>query len=105
MLKLKLTGWIINKEESNVSLSYSESLFHIPKYEIIGFTVIVYSFSLPDDHVLYKNYIRFMGNVTASNLIYDLQKYFLCGGCTVSSEKLINHIVPLPLYLKLTKQN
>ena len=59
VLKLKLTGWIINKAESNVSLSYSESLFHVPKHEIIGFTVIVYSFSLPDyhDHVLYKNYI------------------------------------------------
>ena len=35
-----------------------------------------------------------MGNATVSNLIYDLQKYFLCGGCTVSSEKLIDHIVP-----------
>ena len=34
-----------------------------------------------------------MVNVTVSNLIYDLQKYFLCGGCTVSSEKVINHIV------------
>ena len=35
-----------------------------------------------------------MGNVTVSNLIYDLQKYFLCGGCIVSSENLINHRVP-----------
>ena len=34
-----------------------------------------------------------MGNVTVSNLIYDLQKYFLCGGCTVSSEKFMNHIL------------
>ena len=77
-LKLKLTGWTINKAESNVPLSYSEPLFHVPKYEIViddglGFTVIVYGFSLPDDHVLYKKYIRFMGNVTVSNLIYDLQ--------------------------------
>ena len=80
-LKLKVTGWTINKAESNVSLSYSEPLFHVSKYEIIindglGFTVIVYGFSLPDDHVLYKKYIRFMGNVTVSNLIHDLQKYF-----------------------------
>ena len=30
-LKLKLTGWTINKAESNVSLSYSEPLFHVPK--------------------------------------------------------------------------
>ena len=83
----------------NVTLTYSEPLFHVPKYEIIiddglGFTVIVYGFSLPDYHVLYKRYKRFMGNVAVSNLIYDLQKYFLCGGFTVSSEKLINHIVP-----------
>ena len=35
-----------------------------------------------------------MANVTVSNLTYNLQKYFLCGGCTVSSEKLINHTVP-----------
>ena len=56
-------------------------------------TVIVHGFSLPDDHVLYKKYIRFTVNVTVSNLIYDLHKYFLCGGCSVSSEKLINHIV------------
>ena len=80
-LKLKVTGWTINKAESNVSLSYSEPLFHVSKYEIIindvlGFTVIVYGFSLPDDPVLYKKYIRFMGNVTVSNLIHDLQKYF-----------------------------
>ena len=97
-LKLKLTGWTINKAESNVSLSYSEPLFHLPKYKIIidddlGFTVIAYGYSLRDDHVLYKKYIQFMGNVTVSNLIYDLQKYFLCGGCTVSSEKFMNHIV------------
>ena len=60
--KLKLTGWTINKAESNISLSYSEPLFHVPKYGIIiddglGFTVIVYSSSLPDDHVLYKKHI------------------------------------------------
>ena len=30
-LKLKLTGWTINKAESNVSLGYSEPLFHVPK--------------------------------------------------------------------------
>ena len=35
----------------------------------------------------------YMG-IWASDLIYHLQKYFLCGSCTVSSEKLINHIVP-----------
>ena len=98
-LKLKLTGWAIDEAENNITLSYSEPLFHVPKYEIIiddglGFTVVFYGFSLPDDHVLYKKYKRFMGNVTVSNLIYDLQKYFLCGGCRVSSEKLINHIVP-----------
>ena len=60
-LKLKLTGWTINKAESSVSLSYSELLFHVPKYEIIiddglGFTVIVYGFSLPGDHVLFQKY-------------------------------------------------
>ena len=32
--------------------------------------------------------------ISVSDLIYHLQKYFLCGSCTVSSEKLINHIVP-----------
>ena len=32
----------------------------------------------------------FMGSVTILNLIYEKQ---LCGGCTVSSEKLINHTV------------
>ena len=98
-LKLKLIGWIIDEAENNVTLSYSEPLYQVPKYGIIindglGFTVTVYGCSLPDDHVLYKKYKRFMGNVTVSNLIYDLQKYFLCGGCRVSSEKLINHIVP-----------
>ena len=98
-LKLKLIGWIIDEAEINVTLSYSEPLYHVPKYETIiddglAFTVIVYGFSLPDDHVLYKKYKLFMVNVTVSNLIYDLQKYFLCGGCTVSSEKVINHIVP-----------
>ena len=54
---------------------------------------LVYCYSLPDDIALYKKYKRFTGNVTVSNLIYALQKYFLCVGCTVSSEKLINHIV------------
>ena len=48
-LKPKLTGWTINKAESNVSLSYSEPLFHVPKYEAIiddglGFTVIAYGY-------------------------------------------------------------
>ena len=35
----------------------------------------------------------YMG-IWVSDLICDLQKYFLCGSCTVSSEKLIKHIVP-----------
>ena len=48
-LKPKLTGWTINKAESNVSSSYSEPLFHVPKYEAIiddrlGFTVIAYGY-------------------------------------------------------------
>ena len=48
-LKPKLTGWTTNKAESNVWLSYSEPLFHVPKYETIiddglGFTVIVYGY-------------------------------------------------------------
>ena len=99
LLKLKLTGWITNEAGSNVTLSYSETLFHAPKYKIIiddelGFALTVYGFSLPNDHILYKKYKRFMVNVTVSNEIYDLQKYFLCRGCTVSSEKLNNHIVP-----------
>ena len=60
-LKLKLTGWIINDTESDVTLSYSKPLFHAPKYGMIiddglGFNVIVFGFSLPDDHVLYKKY-------------------------------------------------
>ena len=68
-LKQKLTGWVANEAESNVTLLYSKPLFHVPKYEIIiddglGFTVIVYGFSLPDDHVLYKKYNQSMGNVT-----------------------------------------
>ena len=80
-LKLKRTGWIINEAESDVTLNYSELLFHLSKNEIviddrIGFTVIVYGLRLPDDHVLYKKYKQLMGNVTASNLIYDLQKHF-----------------------------
>ena len=55
-LKVKLTGWIIDEAENNVTLSYSKPLFHIPKYEIIiddglGFTALIYGFSLPDDHV------------------------------------------------------
>ena len=99
LLKLKLTGWITNEAGSNVTLSYSETLFHAPKYKIIiddelGFALIVYGFSLPNDHIFYKKYKRFMVNVTVSNEIYDLQKYFLCRGCTVSSEKLNNHTVP-----------
>ena len=67
-LKLKLTSWIIDEAENNVTLCYIEPLYHILKYEIIiddgiEFTVIVYGFSLPDDHVLYKKYKRFLGNV------------------------------------------
>ena len=68
-LKLKLTGWVINKAESNVTLSYSEPLFRVSKYEIIindglGFAAIVYGFRLPDDHVLHKKYIQFMGSIS-----------------------------------------
>ena len=38
--------------------------------------------------------MQFMGNLAVSKLIYDLQKYFLCGCCTGSSEKLVNPIMP-----------
>ena len=60
-LKPKLTCGIIDEALSNITLSYSKPLFHIPKYKInindgLGFTVKVYGCNLPDNHILYKKY-------------------------------------------------
>ena len=98
---LKLAEWIVVCSEDRVILQKQEADCFIPRYEIciddsLGYYIQVYGWLLPEDHPLYTVHHRSMRNISASNLVADLEKYKICCGSsvTLASMHTVNHIVP-----------
>ena len=78
----------------------------IPKYEVIiddslEFTVVVFNWILPENHLIYKNNCRTMRNVTVSQLVHEIQSYNFCTGITdIQSSELLQHSIPKNLDLE-----
>ena len=73
----------------------------LPHLEIImddsiGLTVKVFGSYLPEDHPLYLDYRRTVRIVTVSNLIKQLEGYWLRDGVSTTelNGKLYHHVIP-----------
>ena len=88
--------------EDRIVLTKMVDPYMLPPLEIImvdslGFTEKVFGSYLPEDYPLYLNYRRTVRNVTVSNLIRQLEGYWLCDGVSTMelNGKLNHHVMPL----------
>ena len=109
---LKLAEWNVVCSEDRVILQKQEADCFIPRYEIciddsLGYYIQVYGWLLPEDHPLYTVHHRSMRNISASNLVADLEKYKICCGSsvTLASMHTVNHIVPRKFHPLIEESN
>ena len=101
-LKLK-NDWEVFYRENKVLFKLLTPKHLIPHLEIVvndslEFTIIIFGWILPDDHLIYKKYMRSVRNITVSNLLHEIRSYELCPGLdNINSKKLIHHVVPVKI--------
>ena len=62
----------------------------------LEYTVIVYGWILPNNHGIYKEYLRTVRRVTVSNLLHTIKSCCLCTGViNTNSVKLLNHSISI----------
>ncbi|XP_047122320.1 uncharacterized protein LOC124805854 [Hydra vulgaris] len=102
--KLKL-NWFISYDKNFISFKSFQTFTLVPHLEVVvgcslEFFVIVYGWTLPDDHHLYKEFLRSVRHVKISKLLNKVQSLQMCTGITydlVDCDKdgnLINHSIP-----------
>ena len=102
-LKLK-DDWEVFYEENKVLFKLLTPRHLIPHLEIVvndslEFTIIIFGWILPEDHLIYKKYMRSVRNITVSNLLHEIRSYELCPGLddNTNSKKVIDHVVPVKI--------
>ena len=87
-LELKL--WILDKQESKLSLKYYSKPYLSPTFEVIiddslAFTSVLFGCLLPGTHELYKQYKGSVRNITLSNLLKEISNFKICNGLPAST--------------------
>ena len=82
---------ICAKEDRMVFKKSAEPSLCLPQLELmvddsLGFTIKVYGWLLPDDHILYTKYLRSMRNITLSDLVKELAESFVVSRGTEQTE-------------------
>ena len=82
---LKAVGWRIIEESNYLKLEKVDGIHVTPQLEIyvdttLKFTVRVFGWVLPQDHLIYTENERSVKNVTLSSLMNDIEAFKLCGG-------------------------
>lgn len=91
------------KEDRMVFRKSNESSVCLPQLELVvddslGFTILVYGWLLPDDHILYTKYYRSMRNVTLNELVRKLtESFIICPGIEQPelNSNIIHHVIPM----------
>lgn len=89
------------KEDRMVFRKWNESSVCLPQLELVvddslGFTILVYGWLLPDDHILYTKYYRSMRNVTLNELVRKLtESFIICPGIEQPelNSNIIHHVI------------
>ena len=98
-------GWLIFQEEADYLKIVKEDGQHeLPVIEIyiddiLGFTIHVFGWLIPNDNYIYMHRKRNMQNITLSNLINLLDNQIICNGvsqkvATKANCKILKHWVP-----------
>ena len=126
--KLVLKDWYVSSSDDQIRLRKFEVPYVTPRLDLriddsLAFTLIVFGWFLPEDHILCKCVKRSVRNITVSNLLIEIGKYEICKGHPEKSYSglSIRHVLPVhtdqfaqtetsspcltsPLRLKLTLQ-
>ena len=94
---------ICAKEDRMVLKKSAEPSLCLPQVELmvddsLGFTIKVYGWLLPDDHILYTKYLRSMRNITLSDLVKELAESFVVCPGTEQRElhsNIVHHVIPM----------
>ena len=83
--KLTLEDWTLLQKENSISIQKNSPPALLQKYEILidvsmGFSVGVYGWALPDDHVIYMKHPRSMFNIKISERLAMVGDYLICDG-------------------------
>lgn len=95
-----LSTWKLKQLNDRVLIKRLSDSFLLPELELIiddslGFTGKVFGCLLPEDHELYSNCFRSVMNVSVSNLVKDMESYFICPGVEPSTcSDVIQHVIP-----------
>jgi len=96
-----ISDWSSELQEDRLVFKKMKDGFCLPELQLIvdnslGFTILVYGWLLPEDHVLYASHLRSMTNVTLSDLVREIQSYSICPGTEQSAldTNIIHHVIP-----------
>ena len=97
---MKLSEWDIVYESSKVVFRKIIKPYVLPQYEVVindglGFSITIFGWLLPNDHEIYKKYLRSVRKITISKLLVELQTYQICNGIQhIETPALLIHSVP-----------
>lgn len=97
---LKLNDWYITVSGNDIIFKRFSPPCIVPNFKVtvdesLEFTIVIFGWLLPDDHVLYKKHYRSVRNITISELLKNITHLNLCPGVhDMKSKDLISHIVP-----------
>ena len=82
---LKAVGWNISYSIDHVKLEKEDAFYNTSKLEIyvddsLGFTIRVFGWLLPENHILYKEHFRSVRYITLSSLMQYVDTFILCAG-------------------------
>ena len=90
------------KEDRIIFRKFDQPSVCLPQLELVvddslGYSIIVYGWLLPDDHILYTQYLRSMKNITLSDLVRELVESVICPGIEQSelNSNIIHHVIPM----------
>ena len=100
-----LKDWKLEFFENGLTVSLSNDILIFPQYLIsadytLNYTIQIFNYLLPENHVIYKDYKRSLKNITISSLVDILTRCIICEGVANKEfhGKLIHHSIPLTLH-------
>ena len=91
-----LNNWIVQELEDRLVLKKKSYNAMLPEIQIMGFTIYVYGWRLPEDHELYTTNLRSITNITVSDLVKRIGTLSICPMVKPSelSSSILHHVIP-----------